>query len=475
MTATPAAGYVNIKQYVPYLGWQSDSYTDSHLRGLLEASIIEFDNNLHMSNTVGVPILARTGSEDDNVPPFNSRKMVRLGQENAHDLSAIRLSEVSGEGHWFTGALHDETMQKFLKGHLFDNITSGAVEASISHPFEDFGSYRDNRTGAKAVTLPPFPKSFEITVINPAGMGSRGGIQVEQLHIPFRKGTIRVQAREEASGVQDGAVEITWELRTTNIRRFQFLDSSLLQQRRGGRLTKLIVDGVTFYLGDDDNSCNNRGATVSNVAQVTFVRDHLSKTRQHSWQFMTSSEWSHIERNRDTYGPAIQVLEKRLVVIVGTNFSGNGIPPDLVGTADRISKLIAHDIYLYGRGDVEVMDDEEYMTKLHRNRVSGDTSTEKTNLVLIGDAHQNSATKHVLAQTFQEVTIEAQRGCVSIDPRPETAAVPSEFCGPGIGLLMIRPWGSSNLAMVIAGVDSQGLETAARLFPKRTGLLVPDW
>lgn len=51
----------------------------------------------------------------------------------------------------------------------------------------------------------------------------------------------------------------------------------------------------------------------------------------------------------------------------------------------------------------------------------------------------------------------------------------TEFREPGTGLLQIRPWGASHLVMEIAGLDVQGLEMAARLFPKRTGLLVPDW
>lgn len=65
--------------------------------------------------------------------------------------------------------------------------------------------------------------------------------------------------------------------------------------------------------------------------------------------------------------------------------------------------------------------------------------------------------------------IDTEQGVVSIQPNGQ------EFQQPGTGLLMIHPWGPSNLAMVIAGLDSQGLETAARLFPKRTGMLVPDW
>ncbi|KAG0364479.1 hypothetical protein BGZ54_007449 [Gamsiella multidivaricata] len=443
IAATPAAGYVNIKQYVPFLGWLSNSHTDSYLRGLLESSIIEFDNDVHMSNAVGIPTLARTGSADNNVPPFNSRKMVRLGQENSHNFSSISLSEISGGGHWFTNILHDGTMQGFLKQHLHDDVVSkseGAVE---------------DQYDKKAVVHLPFSKSFKITVINPAGMGSKGGIQVEQLQIPFRKGTIKVSILGDEQTERSKGASTIWVLQTTNIRRFSFADSPSLEARRGS-ISTIVIDGMTFNLQKD-----------APLSSSTFIRERTSK-KGDRWQFDDSNEWTATERHPETYGPAIQVLEKRVVIVIGTTHL---VSPELLSTADRIAKLVAHDIFLYGRGDVEIYTDEEYLATI------GDiehSKEERPNLVLIGDSHQNTITNHILIQSEQEVTIDSQSGVVSILPKSEIASS-NEFREPGTGLLMIRPWGSSNLAMVIAGLDVQGLETAARLFPKRTGLLVPDW
>lgn len=74
------------------------------------------------------------------------------------------------------------------------------------------------------------------------------------------------------------------------------------------------------------------------------------------------------------------------------------------------------------------------------------------------------------------VTMNSRQRMVSVHPATSAFEIEGkDFKEPGTGLLMIRPWGSHNLAMIIAGVDDQGLEIAARLFPKRTGLLVPDW
>ncbi|CAO3566462.1 unnamed protein product [Mortierella alpina] len=455
IAATPAAGYVNIKQYVPFTGWLSNSYTDPHLRGLLEASIIEFDNDVHMSNTVGIPILARTGSADDNVPPLNSRKLVRLGQENAHNLSALSLSEIPGAGHWFEGVLHDNVMQAFLKQHLHDN--------TIAH-------FEEQESRMTVVAHPQIPSEFEITVLNPAGMGSKGGIQVEQLRIPYRKGTVKVKILRDEQRGESHDLSNTWIVETSNIRRLRFLDSPLLRIRRG-KVSVLVLDGVRFYIGQNDGAFS-----LTTLSMGSFLREGSSKGPR--WQFTSSSEWNKAERHRETYGPAIQILEKKVVIVVGTHFDssrsggdGHGESP-FARAADRIAKLVSHDIYLHGRGDAEIITDKEYEARLE-NTSSG-YEPERPNLVLIGDLHQNCITKLVLAQTEQQVTLDSHEGLVSIQPGSDSA-VETEYRQPGTGLLMIRPWGSHNMAMVIAGLDVQGMETAARLFPKRTGLLVPDW
>jgi len=62
-------------------------------------------------------------------------------------------------------------MKAFLKKHLQDDTTPSNL---------------DEWDKVRSALHPPFPNDFEITVINPAGMGSKGGIQVEQLHIPYR-------------------------------------------------------------------------------------------------------------------------------------------------------------------------------------------------------------------------------------------------------------------------------------------------
>jgi len=100
--------------------------------------------------------------------------------EASHDPSAIIISEVPNENHWFTGVLGDAFMVSFYEDH----------------------------TG---IGFPSLPLSFTISVVNPASFGGRGNIVILQLSIPFRVGRITVT---QQPGI--------WVLNTTNIRRFGF-------------------------------------------------------------------------------------------------------------------------------------------------------------------------------------------------------------------------------------------------------------
>ncbi|KAF9168700.1 hypothetical protein DFQ26_002600 [Actinomortierella ambigua] len=450
VASTPAAGYVNIKQYVPYTNWLSNSFTDPALRGVLEASIAEFDNDVYMSNTAGIPILARVGSIDDNVAPFNSRKMVRLGQEHARNQSAVQLSEVAGLNHWFDGIMQGPPMEKFQQQFLHDTIHNvktlpGAVEPKVAHP--------------------PFPSSFVITLLNPASMGTKGGIQVEQLRVPFRKGLVRVHIKHDASGAA------TWHLQTTNIRRFSFPQDDLQLVARRGRIHRLVIDDVLF-----DNAYKLIETATPQPQAGTFLRVPGSP----KWQFvkdevtpdgLTVVAWKQVERHRLTYGPAIQVLEKEMFVVVGTQFDG----AEWNKAAKHISKIVAHDVYQYSRVTPLIITDREYIEVADQLR-----ECEACSVVLIGDALQNSATAEVLQSHPSPVNVDRKLGKVTIQPSlgldtEVEIQTDAEFSQSGTGLLMLRPLGSSGLALIIAGLDVKGLEGAARLFPKRTGLLVPDW
>ncbi|CAG8603717.1 1861_t:CDS:2, partial [Racocetra fulgida] len=147
--STPAAAYTKIQSYVPYY-WNSESHLDPILKGILESSIAEYNNDLYTTNLVGIPILARVGSDDDNVPPLHSRMLVRLVNEHSGNPQAIKLSEIPGKGHWFDKVMSDDVMQEFLDEHL-----------KINHLNQSDSC----------------PKEFIIILLNPASFGSKCGIQ----------------------------------------------------------------------------------------------------------------------------------------------------------------------------------------------------------------------------------------------------------------------------------------------------------
>ena len=107
-TGLPAAGYVKIQFYIPYFMRIGDAYADPLLRGvsniivergnlrahiiaqILESAISEHDIDLYSSNMAGVPILARTGGSDDNVPPLHSRRLIRMVNEWSRRTTAAK-------------------------------------------------------------------------------------------------------------------------------------------------------------------------------------------------------------------------------------------------------------------------------------------------------------------------------------------------------------------------------------------------
>jgi len=280
LASNPAAGYLKIQLYVPYFWRNGLSHSDPVLRGvssqlflfrdsipylffvlprsaafqLLESSISEYDTDLYVSNMVGIPLLARTGGADDNVPPIHSRRMVRLVNEYSRNPVAASLSEVKGEGHWFTGIMDDAEIQAFI-----DN-------------------YTDPNKGSRQA-LPAFPAQFTFSTLNPSSSGSKGSIAIQQLAIPYRMGRIHVQTGS------------SWVLTTENVRRFSFQADS---RRTAASFT---VDGEFF-------------GTIQ-VSPMNYCRTDAR------WRLCTG-DWVLQERSPATYGPIFQIYESPCLVVIGS-------------------------------------------------------------------------------------------------------------------------------------------------------------
>lgn len=142
-----------------------------------------YRHELLVENFAGIPILQQHGSADDNVPAYHSRRLNQLISQTGGFSEYV---ELQGAGHWFDGVMTTGPLREFYEYYL-----------------------------AKSRSLPALPMHFSIVVANPAEMGSRGGIVVDQLIAPEKHGRIHVR-RVPSSGI--------WILHTWNIRQFHLSD-----------------------------------------------------------------------------------------------------------------------------------------------------------------------------------------------------------------------------------------------------------
>lgn len=155
------------------------------------------------------------------------------------------LSEIPAQGHWFDGVVDDDTMQSFLAAHL-------------------------NDTDDPQLSLPPLPDVFSLITLNPASTGSKGGIRILQLEVPFRLGSINIRRFPNR-----------WELSTSNIRRFGFV-----RDPRQEGVQTWSVDGTEF----------NKPPSASGPSYSKLSADS-------AWVEEQDFLWIRRERHPSTYGP----------------------------------------------------------------------------------------------------------------------------------------------------------------------------
>ncbi|ORY88575.1 hypothetical protein BCR35DRAFT_276583, partial [Leucosporidium creatinivorum] len=393
----PASGYVKIQDYVPYHLSLGQHYRDPTLTGILSAGLSPFDEDLYASNLVGILILNRHGAEDDNVPVQHSRQLVSIIDEWSRGNSSTIYSEVSGAGHWFDEVLNAPIVNRFLD-HL------------ISH---------SNRSQLLTNAL-----EFTLTTANPDESGSKLGFRILELEAPGRLARIEVEVYDLSKSprlVEDPRIR----LRTTNVRSFSF-GGAVFEEALGFLPRALAID--------------NHSPIPLTTTTTTFSTDGSNPFTIHT-------------PTPRRYGPLISILSspRPLVLVVGTSGS-----PSTTRHLTSIAERIAHDAYLYGRVDCEVVRDDEV------------DETPEGNVALLGDSYANSVTAR-WAKSW---------------PTPVSFVSPSAFAindrlfeTPGQGLLFLtaHPSHPSSLVLVLAGVGAEGLERAARLFPVRTGVPLPDF
>lgn len=134
-------------------------HADPALMGILMSSLSPYNNDLHLSNLVGIPCLALHGGSDGNVPPRHSRAYASIIDAWQHDASAVEIVEVPGEDHWWNGMIRHPKVLAFIRRVL-----------STAKPDWD----AERKMG------------FTLTAVTPEENGGRAGIRIVEVDTPGR-------------------------------------------------------------------------------------------------------------------------------------------------------------------------------------------------------------------------------------------------------------------------------------------------
>ncbi|KAH6585596.1 hypothetical protein BASA50_001204 [Batrachochytrium salamandrivorans] len=395
LAAVPASSYVKIQHYIPYYMHISYAYADPLLRAIFEASISENDLDLYIPNAGGIPLLARVGGNDEIIPPLHTRRLVRMVNEWSRNSTAALVSEIPDKGHWFDGILNDATVQDFLDHHLSPAL----------NPMLD---------------LPPLPEGFTIQTLNPASTGSKGGIRILQLDVPFRLATIRVHRYGN-----------TWVLNTTNVRRFGFT-----RDFRQNDLTSWSIDGTDFTASPSD-------------AGPSYLQENGK------WKASSDLLWISRERHPSTYGPANLIFSHVFCIVVPSNSTAN------LRLYYELAQHIASSWYLFGLGGTQIVRDVDVL----------DGMTAKYNLIILGGPADNLYTRR-----RSEEGGAGLGSTVKFLPSGGFKIEDRSYELPGTGALFLAPSPTrTRMGLFVAGIDESGLRRAVWTIPFRTGLEVPDY
>lgn len=223
----------------------------------MHARTCRYDTSLLAPNALGLPVLARVGAADTSVPPYHTRRMVRLlAARDGVRYPNVTLSEIATStdgpaGHWWWntkttndgGVVFDLELRRFLK------------------------------RAASLPTPPPLPtggrNGLTVRCINPATAEGRGGVRVLQQLAPFGLSELTLRppvvassatgdaptsssASKSSSAPTSSSPSSAWVVATSNVRRFEV--RPMAARLPGGqpspweaiRAHGLVIDGTAF-------------------------------------------------------------------------------------------------------------------------------------------------------------------------------------------------------------------------------------
>ncbi|KAL0481314.1 hypothetical protein AKO1_012754 [Acrasis kona] len=412
-----AAGWIRFENYLPFYTRTSYSFADNQLRSILESAIGDTSPDLYLENSKSIPLMVRTGGDDEDVNPYHSRRMARINDQLHARSNTTYVSEIPHKGHWFDEIVAGDVMQDFFTKHA----------------------------GASSAVRPKTPIDFAVQTMTPSRFAGRGGIRILQSVIPYRLSKMKIKRSDD---------DHQWTIKTLNVKRFGFYEYDDRRERIGVP-KRLVIDGDVVDRG------------------VIGYLPHYMLCLNKVWSKCDDDDWYQSkQRSPSTYGPLVQILDGALVVVYGTLGSA-----DERRVLSEHAHLISEKLAQQGRHSVTVIPDVEYsgsyfehekynvillggarLNKISRDQVGNLPVVFETNGYGVGPYRfEGAGVGVVFLSRFlnNNVNISSHR-------------IPFYF-------EKLNVEKSHALAVVVDGLDDQGFRLAFGLLPLGSGLTVPDF
>eukprot|EP01084_Bolivina_argentea_P038027 70316_1 len=345
-----------------------NSFVDSKLKSILEATVQENAIELHISNVKHIPCFIRVGSNDKTVHPWWSRRIVRLLHELypmlQNENPYVKYHEIPSKAHWWWDTIHendggvvnDEEMRLYFKQIISKSQHNQQIKCK---------------------------REFTLTVYNPATVSSKNGIRILQSLKSYQKATFSVECRNNK---KNGNICMC-RVYTTNIRRVEINFKTFSMKLSWNNDWELIIDDIVFEF------------EKKNIPDFIML---CSDAFGMKWkQCVDTLNYEISERSPISYGPLRQVFEKRFRIVYGTN-----------GNDEMKSKYKQWAIYLnnlwYMTGDnanIIIHSDEEDFNL-----------NEGENILLIGDNKTNKWSKILLNENKHLIDFKIDETFIQIGP-----------------------------------------------------------
>ena len=416
--AACASGWTRYDTYTSEIASVGNSYADAVLRGIVESSVGEYENDVMAVNLKGMPFLGRTGREDTSVTPWNLRRFVRV------------LNSINADGHIqlaTTATSRIAKMSEVPGKHWFDDVMRGK-DMTTFHTTQFSSSH-----------LPLLPQKFQIRSMNVWGTG-RGGITTLQHWSPFTVANVDVTITQEGT---------VWVLKTTNVRRFRI--------RRHVPGLPQTDTRVAVQLGEQTFPLDN---TLDEICLVQ------NTNVPHLWE-NCSTDWKDTERSILNYGPARQLMAGPVTIIVGTQ----SLSPLEQKMLHQKAVQFANIVIARGRMGMSIMTDVEAITFPERLAHS--------NVLVLGGPHRNAFAAHQLVpkdSSSLSLSFSMDGNGTSINIGPHL------FSERGVGALVFGAYDPTHtgvfhnrLFTLISGTTFDGLLAAFELIPRKSDMKIPDF